>query len=95
MPVATLRWRVRSALAHEAVQRVVGRAEREGRGNAALQQLQMCPTCGHLNDKKLADAMSSYWVNFAATGNPNGKGLPEWPAYNQKKGAQNMCSATP
>jgi para-nitrobenzyl esterase len=41
-------------------------------------------------DKKLADTMSSYWVNFAATGNPNGKGLPEWPAYNPKKGAKNI-----
>jgi len=32
-------------------------------------------------DQQLADAMSSYWVNFAKTGNPNGKNLPNWPAY--------------
>lgn len=37
-------------------------------------------------DRKLADMMSSYWANFTATGNPNGKGLPEWPAYNEKSG---------
>jgi len=30
----------------------------------------------------VADTMSSYWVNFAAKGDPNGKGLPPWPAYN-------------
>jgi len=35
-------------------------------------------------DRKLADMMSSYWVNFAANGNPNGKGLPEWPMYSAK-----------
>jgi para-nitrobenzyl esterase len=32
-------------------------------------------------DRKLSDAMSTYWVNFATTGNPNGKGLVTWPAY--------------
>jgi para-nitrobenzyl esterase len=25
--------------------------------------------------------MSSYWVNFARTGNPNGADLPNWAAY--------------
>jgi para-nitrobenzyl esterase len=35
-------------------------------------------------DKKLSDAITSYWVNFAATGNPNGGSLTKWPAYNAK-----------
>ncbi|HEY4364025.1 MAG TPA: carboxylesterase family protein [Bryobacteraceae bacterium] len=35
-------------------------------------------------DKQLADTMTTYWVNFAATGDPNGKGLPQWQPYNVK-----------
>ncbi len=35
-------------------------------------------------DRKLSDAMSSYWVNFAKTGNPNGQGLAQWPEYREK-----------
>jgi para-nitrobenzyl esterase len=32
-------------------------------------------------DHQVSQAMSSYWVNFATTGDPNGKGLANWPAY--------------
>lgn len=33
------------------------------------------------NDYELGNSMSNYLVNFAKTGNPNGKGLPKWNAY--------------
>jgi para-nitrobenzyl esterase len=32
-------------------------------------------------DRRLSDIISSYWVAFATTGNPNRTPLPEWPAY--------------
>jgi para-nitrobenzyl esterase len=32
-------------------------------------------------DKELAEIMSSYWVQFAATGDPNGGDLPNWPPF--------------
>ncbi len=33
------------------------------------------------SDLAISDAMSTYWVNFATHGNPNGKSLPAWPAF--------------
>ena len=36
-------------------------------------------------DHKIAEVMSTYWVNFAKTGNPNGNGLPQWEPYDPIK----------
>jgi len=30
---------------------------------------------------ELSRIMQGYWTNFAKTGNPNGPGIPEWPAF--------------
>jgi para-nitrobenzyl esterase len=35
-------------------------------------------------DEATARAANAYWANFARTGNPNGPGLPNWPAYSAK-----------
>lgn len=36
-------------------------------------------------DREVAKLMNGYWTNFAKTGNPNGKGLPQWPIHHPKK----------
>lgn len=33
------------------------------------------------SDAAIAKQANEYWVNFVKTGNPNGAGLPHWPAY--------------
>jgi para-nitrobenzyl esterase len=42
------------------------------------------------DDRKVSETMSGYFANFIKTGNPNGPGLPEWPAYSVKTGYMRM-----
>jgi para-nitrobenzyl esterase len=37
-------------------------------------------------DRTLAREMSSYWSNFARSGDPNGRDLPAWPAFTNAAG---------
>ncbi len=46
-------------------------------------------------DTKISDLMSSYWVNFAKTGDPNGPGLPAWPAFSASAQNAMIFDATP
>ncbi len=50
-------------------------------------------------DREIENIFSSYWVNFAKTGNPNGQNLPEWNSYDKQKGeilvTENKILSTP
>jgi para-nitrobenzyl esterase len=41
-------------------------------------------------DHEVSKTMQAYFVNFIKTGNPNGAGLPEWPAYRADNSYQRM-----
>lgn len=46
-------------------------------------------------DSRLADMMSSYWVNFVTHGDPNGDGLPRWAPYDATNEAYMDLGDTP
>jgi para-nitrobenzyl esterase len=37
------------------------------------------------HEAAVAEILQQYWVNFAKTCNPNGKGLPYWPTFDEQK----------
>jgi len=52
------------------------------------------------DDHKVSETMQNYFANFIKTGNPNGPGLPNWPAYDAKTNYMRMridvvCAAEP
>ncbi len=51
-------------------------------------------TGGGAKAQALADKMSSAWLNFAKTGNPNAEGLPNWDAYSAENGATMVFNDT-
>jgi para-nitrobenzyl esterase len=46
-----------------------------------FQKLELTPLPWTDADRRIADAMATYWTNFAKSGDPNGAGLPRWPAF--------------
>jgi para-nitrobenzyl esterase len=49
----------------------------------ALNTLAMSDRPFTSDDHRIADTLSSYWASFAADGDPNGPGLPRWPAVGE------------
>lgn len=47
------------------------------------------------SDFEISEAMATYWTNFAKYGNPNGKSVPEWPAFSDKNPTLMYFSKTP
>ena len=47
------------------------------------------------SDHEISDAMGTYWTNFARYGHPNGKGVPEWPAFSDANPEVMHFSQTP
>jgi para-nitrobenzyl esterase len=42
------------------------------------------------DDRRVSETLQGYFVNFIKTGNPNGPGLPSWPAYDAAKNSMRM-----
>ncbi len=47
------------------------------------------------DDQRISDAMAAYWTNFAKHLDPNGKGVPAWPAFTEEKPAVMYFKGTP
>jgi len=46
-------------------------------------------------DQDISEAMATYWTNFAKYGDPNGTGLPKWPAFSDTNPVLMYFNQTP
>ena len=46
-------------------------------------------------DRQISEAMATYWTNFAKYGDPNGQGVPQWPAFSDANPAVMHLAQTP
>ena len=60
-----------------------------------FQKLELTPLPWTDADHRISTAMATYWTNFAKTGNPNGNGLPQWPAFTVKDQQRMVFKGTP
>jgi para-nitrobenzyl esterase len=60
-----------------------------------FQKLDLTPLPWTDADRRISDAMATYWTNFAKTGSPNGNGLPRWPAFTNKDSQRMVFKVTP
>jgi len=51
-----------------------------------LNTLNQSPRPFEAVDHQIAEKMSSYYVNFVTTGDPGGKGVAAWPAFDAASG---------
>ena len=57
--------------------------------------LDQAPWQWRAEDRRVAELMTSYWVNFVKTGNPNGAGVPAWPKFEGPTGPLLVLSDKP
>jgi para-nitrobenzyl esterase len=46
-------------------------------------------------DVAISEAMATYWTNFAKRGDPNGEGVPRWPAFSDANPVVMYFAQTP